>query len=49
LYDLKHDPDERTNLFQSDDPIHVRIRKELDRKILQRMRSLHDPALQEVP
>ena len=49
LYDLKNDPDERTNIFQSDDPIHVRIREELDRKILQRMRSLNDPALRAVP
>ena len=45
LYDLENDPDERTNLIESDDPVHVRIRKELDGKILKQMQALGDPAL----
>ena len=45
LYDLENDPDERTNLIESDDPVHVRIRKELDGKILKQMKALNDPAL----
>jgi len=45
LYDLKNDPDERTNLIESDDPIHVRVREELDGKILKQMKALNDPAL----
>jgi hypothetical protein len=45
LYDLENDPDERTNLIDSDDPVHVRVRKELDGKILKQMQALNDPAL----
>lgn len=45
LYDLKNDPDERTNLIESDDPVHVGVRKELDAKILKQMQTLNDPAL----
>ncbi len=47
LFDLKNDPDEVKNLFESDDPLHAQIRKELGRKILERMKSLDDPALPE--
>lgn len=45
LYDLKNDPDERTNLIESDDPMHVRVREELDGKILKQMKALNDSAL----
>lgn len=45
LYDLKNDPDERTNLIESDDPMHVRVREELDGKILRQMKALNDSAL----
>jgi len=45
LYDLQNDPDERTNLIESDAPVHVRIREELDGKILKQMKALNDPAL----
>ena len=31
--------------IESDDPVHVRIRKELDGKILKQMKALNDPAL----
>ena len=45
LYDLKVDPDETKNLIASDDPIHARMRDELGRRILARMKELNDPAL----
>ena len=45
LYDLKNDPHETSNLVESDEPLHVRMRAELKRKILERMRTLNDPAL----
>ena len=45
LYDLKNDPHETSNLVESDEPLHVRMRAELKRKILERMRILNDPAL----
>ncbi len=45
LYDLQNDPDERTNLIESDDPVHVRVRRELDAKIFKQMQALNDPAL----
>ena len=48
LYDLETDPRESTNLVESDFPLHVRIRKELDRKILEQMHALDDPALAEI-
>ena len=44
LYDLKTDPHEMTNLIESNAPIHVKIRAELDSKILAAMRSLGDPS-----
>ena len=45
FYDLENDPGETANLIDSKDPQHVQIREELGRKILQRMKSLGDPAL----
>jgi len=45
LYDLQNDPDERTNLIESDDPVHVRVRRELDAKIFKQIQALNDPAL----
>ena len=48
LYNLETDPRESTNLVESDSPLHVRIRKELDRKILKQMHALDDPALAEI-
>jgi uncharacterized sulfatase len=46
LYDLQADPDEMTNLASSDDPKHVAIRQELEAKILSKMKSLNDLALE---
>ena len=37
LYDLKNDPRESTNLIHSTDPLHVRVREELYRKILRHL------------
>jgi uncharacterized sulfatase len=49
LYDLQNDPNELTNLVESDEPLHTQIREKLSRKILERMRSLNDAALHESP
>jgi len=45
LYDLVNDPDETTNLAKSTDADHIRIRKRLEQKILERMREINDAAL----
>lgn len=47
LYNLKSDPAETTNLIDSSDPEVQRIRKELDARILARMRELNDPVLRQ--
>lgn len=49
LYDLAQDPHELTNLIQSANPHHARIRADLHGKIIERMRTLNDPALALVP
>lgn len=45
LYDLKSDPNEMTNLADSDKPQHRKIRARLEKKILAEMKKLNDPAL----
>ncbi len=49
LYDLAQDPHELTNLIQSANPQHARIRADLHDKIIERMSTLNDPALALVP
>lgn len=46
LYDLVNDPAEKTNLIDSPDPRIQGIRRSLEEKLLERMRSIEDPALQ---
>lgn len=43
LYDLKHAPAESTNLFESKEPIHRRIRRLLNQRIESRMLTFQDP------
>jgi len=45
LYDLVGDPEENINLAKSEEPQHVRMRKELGEKIRDRMKDLGDPAI----
>lgn len=45
LYDLKNDPVELKNLYESQAPQHVEIRKELKSKILNRIKEINDPLL----
>ncbi len=45
LYHLSLDPDETKNLI--DDPASQRIRKQLEAKLLARMRAINDPALRQ--
>jgi len=45
LYDLVNDPHEMTNLADSDDSQHVRVKQELEQRILRKMKGLDDPAL----
>lgn len=48
LYDLKNDPQELTNLVHSADSTHIQIRQQYRQKILDRMKELNDPLLQEI-
>ncbi len=43
--DLVADPTETRNLVDSEDPAILKIKKELESKILEKMRKLDDPAL----
>lgn len=45
LYDLVNDPAEKRNIIDSTDPEIQDVRKRLNRKLLERMRSFNDPAL----
>ena len=45
LYDLKNDPGELKDLYESQDPQHVEIRKELKSKILNRIKEINDPLI----
>lgn len=45
LYDLKKDPAETTNLIESKDPVHRRIRILLSQRIETQMRKINDPVL----
>ena len=47
LYHLAEDPDETTNLIESEDPAVTAVVARLDAKILQYMRETNDPVLQE--
>jgi uncharacterized sulfatase len=47
LYDLANDPDETTNLIDSPKARIKRVRRSLNQKLLARMRSIKDPALEE--
>ena len=44
LYDLKRDPEERTNLISSQDPNIQRMRARLNRLLLAKMQEIGDPA-----
>ncbi len=48
LYDLKADPGELSNLFESDDPKHVEIRESFQKKIFARIQEINDPLLLEI-
>jgi uncharacterized sulfatase len=48
LYHLTTDPQEATNLIQSQDPKVQKIRDELHQKILSNMKSIDDSVLQQV-
>ena len=45
LYDLVNDPEETTNLVDSERPHHRRVRQELEQRVLRTMKELDDPAL----
>jgi len=45
LYDLASDPAETNNLIDSPEPRIQNVRRSLNRKLLQKMRSINDPAL----
>ncbi|HUW18842.1 MAG TPA: sulfatase-like hydrolase/transferase [Sedimentisphaerales bacterium] len=45
LYDLLNDPAETTNLIDSPDPLIQNLRRSLNAKLLDKMRSINDPAL----
>ena len=45
LYDLREDPGEKKNLFDSRDPGVQKVRQLLNAKLLEKMRSINDPAL----
>lgn len=42
LYDLKRDPEERRNLIASQDPNVLRMRAQLNRQLLAKMREIGD-------
>jgi uncharacterized sulfatase len=45
LYDLAGDPAETTNLIDSPDPAIQHVRRSLNKKLLEKMREVEDPAL----
>ncbi|MHC4636117.1 MAG: sulfatase-like hydrolase/transferase [Planctomycetota bacterium] len=45
LYNLKLDPAETNNLFNSHEPHIIKVRENLNRKLLNKMREINDPAL----
>ncbi len=45
LYDLVNDPAERTNVIDSPEPRIQSVRRSLNQKLLDKMRSINDPAL----
>lgn len=44
FYDRLHDPEERTNLIESADPVVRKARKQLESKLMAAMRAISDPA-----
>jgi hypothetical protein len=45
LYNLAEDPGETRNLIHSPDPRIQKVRRHLNRKLLEKMRQINDPAL----
>jgi hypothetical protein len=45
LYDLKNDPGELTNLYK--DPWHRAVRQQLQQRLDERMKAIHDPMVRE--
>lgn len=45
FYDLENDPEETTNLIESDDPALKAVFAEFDARIRAKMREVNDPAL----
>ncbi|QDT35624.1 sulfatase family protein [Thalassoglobus polymorphus] len=48
LYDLNNDPNELTNLFDSEEPQHVAIRDSFKSKILKKIKQINDPLQLEI-